>query len=713
MTDVGRAEVQVKGDVRDFARQTEKDLDRALSRIDLDPVKVKVDSEAIRESGEVAGGELADGITRGADGRLRDSRGKFVQMGRDAGKSAGKGVEEGARGSLGKGRFSEFLKDAFTPNKGLFDALRAPFSAALSTPIGAAMVTVAGTAALAFVGAFTAAIATAGLGAVFLGLGAAALIGTEKFQSAATRLGDTLKSVGKNAAQPLLDPLVKAMASLEGAAKRIEPLLTNIFAKLAPAIHPITDGIAGFVEAFLKVLNKDPATLEGMRDSLIAIGENLPKLGTALGQFFALLASNENNTRNIGILFDLAAKSIVNLALAFYGLSKLLDGIIIAWHAVEDAVSSAVEWITGTAIPAITGAASAVGNFFSSIPGVISSAWSAVVGFFSGIISSITGFVSSVASSVIGFFTALPGRIMSALTSLPGMIASFFSSAISTVAYAVGFGLGTIVSFFAQLPGRIVGALKALAGLVSGVFTSTLNSARNIVSSGIASVIAFFARLPGRVRSAISSVVSVVSSIFSSARSAAQSQSSALVSGAINVIKSLPGRIRSALSTVRSAVTGAFSGAGSWLVSAGRNIINGVKNGIASAIGGAVAAARSAASRIVAGFKSALQIGSPSRLMNLEVGRMIPAGAAEGIRDNAGVVDKAIRDMISSATTPDIGFTMPVGSARGSDGATLSGAPIHVTIQAGAIVVQGQGREAGMEAAEAVLERLGQATLAQ
>lgn len=690
MTDVGKAEIEVTGDVRKFARQTEADLDRALSKIELDPIEVKADTDSAHRSGREAGRKLSDGVAKGVDSN--------------------------------RGGISGALKKAFTPDPELFSALRAPFAAALSTPITAALVSVAGVAALAFVGAFAAAIATAGLGAVFLGIGAAVLFSSKKSEELNTALGklsDTLKRVGQDAASPLIKPFTAALDTLRSTVERVAPLLKTIFTELAPAIGPLTAGISGFVEEFLKVLTADPATLNGIRDALIAVGANLPRIGEALGTFFALFAQNENNVRNIGLLFGLLEFAIQNVAVSVLALSAVLDGIIIAWNAVGDAISAAVGWITGTAVPAITGAASAVGQFFQSIPGVISAAWSAIVTFFSGIFNTVTGFLASVGSSVISFFTNLPSRIIAALAALPGTLAGFFSSLVSNLAYLVGFGLGTVVAFFASLPGRIISAVTAIPGLIAGVFNAAMNTARSIVSSGISAVVGFLATLPGRARAAISALVSVITSIFSSAKSAAVSQASSLVSGAINVIRTLPGKIRSALSSVKSAVTGAFAGAGSWLVSAGASIIAGVARGIMGAIGGAVAAARAAASRIVQGFKDALKIGSPSKLMDLEVGRMIPAGAAQGIKANMSVLDDQIRDMrnmvnssLSSVLADMPTFTSPGRRPSGSDGAAI-GRSITMTIAPGAIVVQGQGREAGEQVAEAILERLGQATLVQ
>jgi phage-related protein len=736
MTDVGKASVEVEGDVRNFARQTEADLNKALSRIDLDDVEIDVDQDHARRSGEQAGRAVSDGASKGVEGS--------------------------------RGRFSSALKKAFTPSPGLFDALRAPFAAAFSTPIVGAVLSVAGVAAIAFVGAFAAALATAGLGAVFLGIGAAALFGAKKSRDEAQKdldaaeervrkaeqraqsgtaaskrsladaraelakaqeavannaaftkldaslgkLADTLKRVGQAAAAPLIKPFTDAINTLGKAVERIGPLLRTIFAGLAPAIGPLTEGIAGFVEEFLKVLTADPSTLQGMRDALIALGANLPRLGTALGGLFALFASNENNVRNIGLLFGLLDTALSQLGATIILFSTILDGLIIGWNAVGAAISTAVGWITGTAVPAITGAASAVGAFFQAIPGVISGAWTAIVGFFSGIISTIGGFISSVGSSVVSFFTNLPGQIVAVLAALPGFLISFFTGAISSVAYVVGFGIGSIVAFFAALPTRIVGALVALVGLVSGVFNSTVSTARSIVSAGVTAVVSFFAQLPNRVRSAISGIIGAITSVFSSARSSAVSQSSSLVSGAINVIRTLPQRISSALSSVRSAVVGAFAGAGGWLVGAGRSIIQGLANGITGAMGAAISAARAAAARVVAGFKDALRIGSPSKLMNLEVGRMIPAGVAGGIEDNAGVIDTALRKALGGLTTDLPSFTSPSGSrAQGGDGASALGQSVQLTIMPGAIVVQGQGREAGEEAAEAILERLGAATL--
>lgn len=706
MTDVGSAEVEVTGDVRNFARQTERELNSQLARIDLDDVKVDIDTDAARRSGEKAGRQIGDGVRKGSDESLNKN----------------------------KGGFASSLKKAFTPNPALFDSLRAPFAAALSTPAVAAAIAVAGTVALAFVGAFAAALATAGLGAVFLGVGAAALFGAkksrddaqkdldaaeervrkaeqraqsgtaaskrsladaraelakaqeqvaknqafEKLDSSLTKLGNTLQTVAQKAAQPLLKPFNEAIQTLDKALVRIGPLLTTIFAGLAPAIGPLTQGIVGFVEEFLKVLTADPATLIGMKDALIALGANLPRIGTALGTLFALFASNENNVRNIGLLFGLLEVAIGQIATTITILSTVLDALVVAWNAVGSAISAAVGWITGTAIPAITSAASAVGAFFQGIG-------SAIAGFF---------------TAAVQFFVDLPGRIMAAVAALPGLIGTFFSTMFDHAITVIGIGIGAAIALFLGLPGLIVSAIQALPGLVATVFTALWARARAIVSAGISAVVSFFAQLPGRARGAISALVGAVSSVISAAANAARTQATNLVNGAVNIIRNLPGKIRSALSSVRSAVTGAFAGAGGWLLSAGRRIIDGLVSGIKAGFG-RVQGMLSSLTSMLPSWKGPAEV---DRKILEQSGRLVMQGFDTGLRSGFRDIEKTLGDL-----TGDLpGFT--AGPVRGGDGATARG-NTYLTIEK--IEISATDRAGGEEAAEAILERLGAATLAR
>lgn len=140
------------------------------------------------------------------------------------------------------------------------------------------------------------------------------------------------------------------------------------------------------------------------------------------------------------------------------------------------------------------------------------------------------------------------------------------------------------------------------------------------------------------------------------------------------------------------AIGGAIGDALTWLqqlqdaaVSAGVNFIMGLGNAIASGADWVVGIVKSLAARIVGGIKGALQIHSPSRVM-MSIGAHTTRGLAEGIEAGAGDVEDASRGAARAAV--DGASDVPRAGARaGSSG----GAPVHVTIEAGAVQIMGAG----------------------
>lgn len=74
----------------------------------------------------------------------------------------------------------------------------------------------------------------------------------------------------------------------------------------------------------------------------------------------------------------------------------------------------------------------------------------------------------------------------------------------------------------------------------------------------------------------------------------------------------------------------------------GADILGGIGEGIVNAVGGLVEKAKSAAGDLLKGVKGFFGIASPSKLMADEVGKWIPAGIAEGIEENLGVLQDAM-----------------------------------------------------------------------
>jgi phage-related protein len=181
-----------------------------------------------------------------------------------------------------------------------------------------------------------------------------------------------------------------------------------------------------------------------------------------------------------------------------------------------------------------------------------------------------------------------------------------------------------------------------LWGAISGWFTSTKTNASNSISSMVSSVVNFLTGLPGKARSAVASLWSNMVGAFNSAKSSAISAGTALVNGTIGIVKTLPGKAGSALSSLKNSVLGAVKGAAGWLVSAGSDLIMGLIEGIKGAVGKAVGAVKDAMGNVVSGALDALGIGSPSKVMEMKVGRWLLPGVTKGAKKSLPKAKKAM-----------------------------------------------------------------------
>lgn len=95
----------------------------------------------------------------------------------------------------------------------------------------------------------------------------------------------------------------------------------------------------------------------------------------------------------------------------------------------------------------------------------------------------------------------------------------------------------------------------------------------------------------------------------------------------------------------------------------GSDILSGIGEGIKNAVGNLIDVTKEAAGNLINGLKQRFGIASPSKVMAKEIGQWIPAGIAQGIEDNMGVVDQAMSDLaigtMSFATEAYGGYESP------------------------------------------------------
>jgi hypothetical protein len=113
------------------------------------------------------------------------------------------------------------------------------------------------------------------------------------------------------------------------------------------------------------------------------------------------------------------------------------------------------------------------------------------------------------------------------------------------------------------------------------------------------------------------------------------------------VIPALPGALEAIKSTINGWITGALSWAGSALLGIGSSLVSGIQQGFANAWGAFLSWIDSKIREIPGPIRDALGIGSPSKVMALEVGRWIPAGIIEGIKMEMPALEAEIAAMIT------------------------------------------------------------------
>ncbi|WP_164543456.1 phage tail tape measure protein [Streptomyces mobaraensis] len=218
---------------------------------------------------------------------------------------------------------------------------------------------------------------------------------------------------------------------------------------------------------------------------------------------------------------------------------------------------------------------------------------------------------------------------------------------------AVGLAVwGWMKSTYTATVNGLVAAWHAVSGALSGSWRATWSTisavARAVWQQGIVAVVlGALSALRSGLSSALAAIRGLWTSSWGAVRSFAASTWASIrstVTSAINSARAAValavGAIGSSLSSIKSRALGALAGAGSWLYSAGADLIRGLLGGISSMAGAVTAKVRSLASDAVSGFKSMLEISSPSRVFKA-LGAFVMHGLLDGLTGSTARVRTA------------------------------------------------------------------------
>lgn len=205
-------------------------------------------------------------------------------------------------------------------------------------------------------------------------------------------------------------------------------------------------------------------------------------------------------------------------------------------------------------------------------------------------------------------------------------------------------GIASVEEFIAgwgQGDGHMMATVSELIGKI---LTVIIKAVPQILAAGVLIVgklaVGFIQNIPyflTQIGTLLGQMISTIASNFPKLVSSGGAMLLKIIAGFINGITNIPSAVKKAVDSFKSNFRNVDWG------ELGTNIIKGIVNGITGGIGKLVTAAKNVAKNALDAAKEALGIHSPSRVFELEVGKMIDLGLAAGIERNLKPVQTSMK----------------------------------------------------------------------
>lgn len=510
-----------------------------------------------------------------------------------------------------------------------------------------------------------------GLQLGFIGLGVFLLRQEQPLIDAATRFKSSIGAVFKDAAMPMLGPIIKGLGILENAIKSVEPEIRKIFGSLAGMIEPLAFGFAGFIAAVMPGLTE----LLGQPEVLQAFAVGLVAVGAGLGDMFKSIAHSgpqlavfmKDAMIGIGQLLVFLG-NVMEVSATIYGKLAALhtlakeQGWDTPWNAIKTGASAVAGWVKS--------AADAVGSWFSNLGDKVSGWFSRTSTSVKNWFTNATATAGQAVDGVVAWFKALPGRVGAAVSALPGLLADAGTRAFDALFFAVGFGVTRTVQMLAALPGQVYSLVNRMWLGVTNLFLQGIHKTIGLLTFLVTAAPGFFARLWADSTSWVARTWHDTTALFARLWGDAVAWVRRTVDDVMGWFNSLPSRASTAVEKTGENIRKGFAGVKGWLFQAGKDLIAGLIEGVGSAIDWALSVIDRAAKRIIEGARKALGIQSPSTVF-ATIGQQTIAGYVQGINANMGLVSGAWRSMLGAVPgSPSLSADMRASMG----GAALAGA---------------------------------------
>ena len=395
----------------------------------------------------------------------------------------------------------------------------------------------------------------------------------------------------------LIQPTLQA---LKGAFGTIRDAWAEASGGIQEAIGPLFDGLKDAFEGFMTDVL--PKAIELLGDLVGFLVKNLPTAIDVLKTVAPLIVAVGTAFlmwNVVGMITNLVGVLKIGFLNAIFNVSK-------AWNILNATMAANPIGFVITIIAALVAAFIYLWTTSEDFRNFWIGVWDAIVGACQPVIDAI----------VVFFTETLPQAFQSFIETAQSVVDSivdFFTVQIPTA-------LDNFITTVSQLPGQIA---QFLSQIISNVVEWASQMIQNAIKAGqqfVSNVVNFITQLPGKVLQFLSQVISNAISFASRFAQQAINAGQKFFNGIVNKVREIPGQ----------------------MISIGSDIVNGIRNGISSAWNGLTSWLGGLASGLVNKVKSALKIGSPSKLFALRVGQWIPPGITEGVKN---AMPKALAQM--------------------------------------------------------------------
>ncbi len=401
-------------------------------------------------------------------------------------------------------------------------------------------------------------------------------------------------NAAKSAWKNLMTGLADENADLDGL---IDNMADSVLTVVDNVLPRVMETVPRIVEAVPKLIEKLGAAFEGIAGQLGGLAEQL--LPPLIQAFFTLVRTVT------GALPTLLPK-ITNAAIKLFG--GLLEGLKETIPQLAAMLPSLIQTITQT--------------LTTNLPEIIAAGIQILV----SLIDGITGAIPSLTDAILDLF---PVIVQTILDNLPLIIEAGLNL---LLALTEGIA-GAIPQLVAMLPEIIQAIITTIGGMLPQIIETGVTVLKTLIS-GITQAIP---QLVDALPEIIQAIIMTIADNFPLIIQSGIELIGALISGLIQAVPSLVAAIPKIITSIFDAFVSVDWG------EIGRNIIDGISAGIEGAADKLLGALQGVSTGALDAVKEELGIHSPSTVMRDQVGKMIPAGIAEGVEEGMAQEESRIR----------------------------------------------------------------------